>query len=207
MGFLDRLTGKTAAAAATQAAEVQAGFAQQAGDLYQPFQQLGQQGLEQASFLTDPNQQFDFLQENPLFQLSLDQGNEALTGITKFAAAKGRLSAGDTLQQLQQSGQRNALLAASPLIQQQKNSIGDLLRTGQNVVGNQANLLTGQGAATAGGIVGAENARSAGYGNLINLGGQIAGAVTGNPFAGSFGTAAGAAAPAPADPFRNIGIV
>lgn len=234
MGFVRRLTGETAADAATQAGEIQsqAGIdaagnvlqagqqageliggagtlagqrigsaGQQAQDLFSPFQQIGQQGVDQASFLTDPKAQFDFLQNNPLFKLGLDNAN---TQTNQFAAARGRLSAGDTLQQLNQ----NALLTASPLIQQQKQSIGDLLRIGQGAAGNQSNilqntagsqagilqntagnqanilqntaanqgnLLTGAAAAQAGGIVGAENARGAGQENLLNLGGQIAG--------------------------------
>ena len=96
------------------------------------------------------------------------------------------MSAGDTLQQLNQ----NALLTASPLIQQQKQSIGDLLSIGQNTAlnqagilqntaGNQGNLLTGAAAAQAGGLVGAENARSAGLGNILDLAGQIGGAAFG----------------------------
>ena len=190
MGFVRRLTGKTAADAAREGGEIQsqAGIGaaenvlqagQQAGTLLDPFAQIGQQGIDQAGFLTDPQAQFDFLQNNPLFQLGLDNAN---TQTNKFAAARGRLSAGDTLQQLNQ----NALLTAAPLIQQQRQSIGDLLSIGQNTAlnqgniltgtaANQGNLLTGAAAAQAGGIVGAENARGAGQENLLNLGGQIAG--------------------------------
>ena len=167
MGFVDRFTGKTAAKAAKQAGNIQSDAAigaagdvtqagQDAGALLNPFAQAGQQGTEQAGFLTDPNAQFNFLQNNPLFQLGLDDANEQTN---KFAAARGRLSAGDTLQQLNQ----NALLTASPLIQQQKQSIGDLLNIGQNAAINQAgilqntagnagNLQTGAAAAQAGGL-------------------------------------------------------
>ena len=190
MGFVDRLSGKTAAEAAQQAGEIQAGAGRNAADfatrkgneagaLLNPFINIGKGGVNQAGFLTDPNAQFDFLQNNPLFQLGLDNAN---TQTLQSAAARGRLSAGDTLQQLNQ----NALLAASPLIQQQKQSIGDLLTIGQNAAlnkgsvlqntaANRGNLLTGAAAAQAGGIVGAENARSQGQENLLNLGGQIAG--------------------------------
>ena len=138
---------------------------------------LGQQGLNQAGFLTDPNAQFDFLQNNPLFQLGLDNANEQTLNL---AAARGRLSAGDTLQQLNQ----NALLTASPLIQQQKQSIGDLISIGERTAANQGNLLTGSAAAEAGGIVGAANARGAGASNIF--GGVL-----------SLGSALGAAALAP----------
>lgn len=163
MGFVDRITGKSAANAAKESAQVQADFSEQASGLLDPFQRLGQQGLDQASFLTDPNAQFDFLQSNPLFQLGLDNANEQTL---KAAASRGRLSAGDTLQQLT----ANSFLQAAPLIADQKNSIGDLLNIGQNIASNQGNLLTGQGAALAGGIVGAANARSAGAQNILGLG-------------------------------------
>lgn len=162
----------------TALAELQAGKEQGLGFL-QPFQQLGQQGLANANFLTDPNAQFDFLQNNPLFQLGLDNAN---TQTLQSAAARGRLSSGDTLQQLNQ----NALLTASPLIQQQKNSIQSLLGQGLGLAGNQANTALGVGSqlanqqtdignALASGIIGGQNARTANQQNLFNLAGQIGG--------------------------------
>ena len=187
MGFIRQLKGKDAAKAARRAGEEQAAGAVEASALFDPFQQLGRQGLDQSSFLTDPQAQFDFLKSNPLFQASLDNANRQTN---QMSAARGRLSAGDTMQQLSQ----NTLLAASPLIQQQKQSIGDLLNIGQSVAGNQANLRTGQSAALAGGMVGAANARSQGIGNILNLGGQIAGAA-GGLFGG--GKGGGTAAPKP----------
>ena len=176
MGFVRDLTGKTAAKAAMQAGDIQESAGAEASTLLDPFAQLGATGVEQAGFLTDPNAQFDFLQNNPLFQMGLDNAN---TQTNQMAAARGRLSAGDTLQQLN----NNALLTASPLIQQQKNSIGDLLNMGVSTAGNQGSLLTGQAAAQAGGIVGAANARGAGasniFGSVLSLGGAALGAPKG----------------------------
>jgi len=169
-----QLTGKDAEDAALEAAGIQATAADEASALFDPFQQLGQQGLDQSQFLTDPQAQFDFLQNNPLFKASLDNAN---TATNKLAAARGRLSAGDTFQQLS----KNTLLAASPLIQQQKGSILDSLGFGERTAANQANLRTGKGAALAGGVVGGQNARSAGFNNILNLGSQIAGAFAGIP--------------------------
>jgi len=145
----------------------------------QPFEQLGQQGLSQANFLTDPNAQFDFLQNNPLFQMGLDNAN---TQTNQMAASRGRLSAGDTLQQLN----NNALLTAAPLIGQQKQSIQDLLSRGFNTsqaqantalgVGSQlANVQTEIGNAQASGVIGQQNAKSANQQNLFNLAGQLGG--------------------------------
>lgn len=174
MGFVDRLTGKSQSDAIQRGAEGQAAAGGEASALLNPLATIGQQGIEQAGFLTDPQAQFDFLQNNPLFQLGLDNLN---TQTNKFAAARGRLSAGDTLEQLNQ----NALLAASPLIQGQKQSIGDLINLGATTAGNQGNLLTGQAAALAAGDIGAANARSAGAGNILKLGAQIGGAAFGVP--------------------------
>lgn len=103
-----------------------------------PYGDVGLQGVEQAGFLTDPQAQFDFLQNNPLFQMGLDNANRQTQ---QSAASRGRLSSGDTLEQLN----NNALLTASPLIQSQKNSIGDLLNFGSGIATNQANTAIGQG--------------------------------------------------------------
>lgn len=169
-GIDDTILGGDAEDAAIEAGLIQQQAATQASDLFNPFQQLGVSGLEQSQFLTDPNAQFDFLQSNPLFQLGLDNLNQQTN---RTAKATGRIGAGDTDQQII----NNALLAASPLIQQQKQSIGGLLDYGFNVANQQGNLLTGGAAAQAGGVVGGANARSQGIGNLLNLGGQIGGAL------------------------------
>ena len=240
MGFIRQLTGKDAAKAARNAGELQSEQAtenaSQAGivgqenqarlqdaqtnqlaelssgaykenDLLNPFAQVGQQGVDQAGFLTDPNAQFDFLQNNPLFQIGLDNAN---TQTNQMAAARGRLSAGDTLQQLNQ----NALLTASPLIQQQKNSIQNQLNMGQSTALNQAsmantlagqradvfgntainqanlaagnqanvgNLLGSAAAARAAGMIGYANAKQAGAGTTLNLIGKAAAAAAGAP--------------------------
>jgi hypothetical protein len=145
----------------------------------QPFGQLGQQGLDQASFLTDPNAQFDFLQSNPLFQMGLDNANRQTS---QMAASRGRLSSGDTLQQLN----NNALLTASPLIANQQNSIQNLLGMGLNTAQSQANTALGSasqlanaqteiGNARAGGVIGQQNAQAANQQNLFNLAGKFGG--------------------------------
>ena len=183
---IDALTGQTAADAATEAARIQQEAVQQGiGEIrgaeerglgfLDPFSQIGQQGLSQAGFLTDPQAQFDFLQNNPLFKSALEQAGTETKGL---AAARGRLSAGDTLQDLS----KNVLLAASPLIQQQKQSIGGLLGLGAGIAGQQAGITTGTGAniadligsggaAGAAGVVGAANAQSQALQNLLLAGG------------------------------------
>jgi len=190
MGFVRDLTGKTAANRAGQAGDIQSQAAldasqlqvqagRDASALLDPFAGIGQQGLEQSNFLTDPQAQFDFLQNNPLFQMGLDNANQQTLGL---AASRGRLSAGDTLQQLT----NNSLLAAQPLINDQKNSIGNLLNFGSTTAANQGNLLLGQGTAAAGGItnsaaaqaagmVGEANARGQAAQNIFDIGGKVAG--------------------------------
>ena len=166
---------KSTARDSKEAAALQADYSVQASGLLDPFQQIGQQGLDQAGFLTNQQTQFDWLQNNPLFQMGLDNAN---TQTNQMAAARGRLSAGDTLQQLNQ----NALLTAMPLIQGQKNSIGDLLNYGQSTAANQGNLLTGQGAVLTGGIMGARNAMNSGVqadmNNINTLAGLGSGLIT-----------------------------
>jgi len=184
MGFVRKITGQDAAkrsqAAALEAGDIQQQSAKEASALLDQFRPLGQSGLDQASFLTDPQAQYDFLQSNPLFQMGLDNAN---TQTNKMAAARGRLSAGDTLQQLNQ----NALLAASPLISQQKQSIGDILTIGQNTAGNQGNLLTGGAAAQSAGLVGGANARNQGDANLGNMVFGLGGAIGGSTLGGAVG--------------------
>jgi hypothetical protein len=185
---------KSTANSAKDAADAQILAGQEASTLLDPFQAIGQQGLDQSGFLTDPTAQFDFLQNNPLFQLGLDNANQQTQ---KSAASRGRLSAGDTLQQLS----NNALLVAQPLIAGQKQSIGDLINTGVGVAGSQGNLRTGQGAAEAGGIVGARNALNQGVQADINNINSL-GALAGGLIPGLFG-----ATPPPAAPnnFSQIG--
>ena len=186
LGLVDDITGEDAAKdAARDAAKVQAAAggdaiaAQQLAsakgqEFLTPFAQVGQQGIDQSNFLANPQAQFDFLQNNPLFQMGLDNAN---TQTQNIAAARGRLSAGDTLQQLS----NNALLAAQPLIANQRQDINNLLNLGSGIAQTQANvaigegtnvgnLLTDIGAANAAGIVGAGNVEAQGAQALLQAG-------------------------------------
>ena len=177
---------------------------------FAPFAGVTDQALSNAAILTDPQAQFDFLQSNPLFQAALENANQQTLGL---AAARGRLSSGDTLQALSQ----NTLLAASPLLAQQQQNVSNLLGFGAGIAGKQAGidaslgsqlagveqsaqqalanaalgtgtqsagLTTDIGAALAGGQVGAANARTQNQSNLINLGLTAAG-LGFNPFGGT----------------------
>lgn len=146
---------------------------QEAQGYLSPFQGLIDKSVGAASFLANPQEQFNFLQDNPLFQMSLDEAGRQTKGI---AAASGRLSAGDTLQQLA----NNVLLTSSPLIDRQRQDIGNLLNMGTGLARTQGNLALGEatgvgnlmtdvGAVRGAGEVGQANALAKGTENLLNL--------------------------------------
>lgn len=212
----------SAEAAAIQAAAGQAAIEEQraaresAEERLSPFVEFGTGALPQAQqFLFDPQAQFDFLQQNPLFNLSLEQA-DVQTG--RGAAAGGRLSAGDTLQQLS----NNVLLSASPLIGQQTQNLFSALGIGQSAAAGSANigvqtgqnignLLTGIGNVQAGGVVGEQQAQSQGFQNLLNLGLSAAGGFGGFGGAGGLGgggiPTSGAITPSQFTPFQQGGFV
>lgn len=189
MGFLSQIanifTGSEDAKARSRAGELQQETAQRAIDefilpsaetataRFDPLAQIGQRGIDLAGFLADPQAQAQLAFNNPLFQLS----REALTeDINQSAASRGRLTAGDTLTQLQNAG----AVAAQPFIDKQTQDILNLLSIAGNVAGNQADIdintgalasdyLTGGAAARAAGIVGAQDARTAAGGNIFDV--------------------------------------
>lgn len=137
----------------------------QALETLSPYQILGQRGLEQASFLGDPQAQHEFLQNNPLYQASLDNANRATLA---SSAADGRLSSGTTLQDLS----NNTLLAAQPLLDAQRQDILSQLGIGSGISSGIADLqierglssgnILGQiGDVQASGIVGYKNRQDA----------------------------------------------
>lgn len=192
MGFIRDLTGKTAVEAAEKSGDVlqeqavssaaDVGAAGEAAQQFlQPFAGVGQRGVELSGFLGDPQAQFDFIQNNPLFQSGLQNLNRQTQ---TSAAASGRLSSGDTLERLTQ----NATLAAQPLIDRQRSDILNLLNLGRGVASEQAgitqgtsadvaNLLTGGASAQAAGITGAATARGQRAGNILDIGALLAGSV------------------------------
>lgn len=187
-----------AATAATTAATAEAqGFLSPFGIGTPEQPGIGQRGLDLSSFIANPQEQFDFLQGNPLFDLALENANRQTQ---QSAAASGRLSAGDTLQQLS----NNVLLQASPLIRNQTADIFNLLGIGQQGVTSQANAALGLGsdlaglASNRGDISAAEqvalgNARAGGVGQTLGLiapmlSGSAFTAATGTPTIGGAGT-------------------
>ena len=165
---------------AEQASSEQLAAGQRAQGFFEPFAGVAERGVAESGFLADPQAQFQFLQDNPLFNLALQNANQQTQQV---AASRGRLSAGDTLQQLS----NNVLLSAQPLISQQRGDILNLLNLGQGVATSQANIETGQqarasdlstsaAAAQAAGVVGAGSAEAAG---TQAIGGAIQNALLG----------------------------
>ena len=131
--------GRNAQQAATDSATAEQRRATaEAQGYYEPYAGVGERGVEMSGFLGDSQAQFDWLQGNPLFQMGLDNANRTTQA---NAASKGRLSAGDTLMQLN----NNALLTASPLIDRQRNDINNLMNFGYGVSSGQANAAIGAG--------------------------------------------------------------
>lgn len=200
MGFVRGITGADDQRRATRdatAAQVEAGqdaitaqteAAERAQGFFAPFAGSAERGVEASSFLANPQEQFEFLQNNPLFQLTLDNANRQTDA---RAASRGRLSAGDTLQQLS----NNVLLSAQPLIDTQRQDIGNLLNLGTGIATSQANIETGQaarvgdlttdiGATRAAGIIGMDAARPSQLetlGQAVQIGGQVAGTLNALP--------------------------
>lgn len=137
----------------------------------QPYTQFGLTNLPALQGILSPTGQVDFLQNNPIFQASLKNLNDITLN---NAAVRGRLAAGDT----KQSFVNNWTAAALPILQNQQNALFNAVNLGQSSAAGQGNtaLTTGQlvgntltdiGAARAGGIMGAANARSAAIGQGI----------------------------------------
>ena len=108
MGFIrdtvDSFTGRGARDAAKDAAQIQASAGQEAiqgqeaaaikaQSFFDPLAGVAQRGVEGASFLANPQEQFNFLQDNPLFDLALENANQKTL---QRASANKRLSFGDT---------------------------------------------------------------------------------------------------------------
>lgn len=217
MSFIGNAIGKViggitganqAADAAQSAANTQANAAQAGIDatnqrfdqmqkLLQPFVNAGTGALTAQQNLIGlngaPAQQgaIDALRASPEYQALTQQGQNA---ILANASATGGLRGGNVQAALAQF--QPQLLAQ--LINEQYGRLGGLTQIGQNSAGgvvdaglqtgsNVANLLQQQGAATAGGQLAQGGVVRQSFGDLLKIGGMIAGA-------GGFGSAGGAPA-------------
>lgn len=170
---------KQQAQSGADAIEFQKQQAERGLEYLNQYQPLIDRGLAASDFLANPQAQFDYLQNNPLYQLALDEANAQTRA---SGAATGRLGAGDTRSEFA----RNVLLQAVPLLDRQRQDIGNILNIGTGINTSRANTLQGLaagvspiitdiGASNAAGTIGAANARAQGLQNLFGLFGQFAG--------------------------------
>lgn len=208
MGFFSDLMGKSASRAARDAGRIQSAYGtagineQRAayGDvqgMLSPYMEAGEGALPLLQQLLSPQGQFDYLNNNPLFSASLNR-LDTLTGAQQ--AARGRLGAGDTLEQLRQ----NYFATANPLLQQAFGNAFNVAGMGQNATTNLGNarlglgnnvsdLFTQIGNASGAATIGQANARAAGASNLFGIGANIAGMFLGGglPLGSMFGGGGG----------------
>lgn len=148
-----------------------------------PFREFGQTAIDPLQELLTPEGQVQYLQNNPIFDAALDRVNQATLN---RQSARGKLGSGGTLEALQ----NNFLATGQSFIQPQINNLMSALNTGQASAAGQANLTQqtggqianqlGQiGDVQAAGIVGAQNARTNAFNQLLNVGGRVAGSYFG----------------------------
>jgi hypothetical protein len=191
MGFVDNLSGKTAARAATKGAGIQAGaleeskgiiqdgsdaakgiLVDQFGNATQPydqFQGVTNQALGMSDILFDPQAQASYLQNNPIYQNALQQAQDSTNA---SSAARGRIGAGDTIQRLAD----NTLTTALPFLQNQQNLVSDGVQRGLGIAGNLSQLNSNQTSA----LANLELGNATNIANLVQgIGAVQAGGVTG----------------------------
>lgn len=191
---------KQQAKAAEAAGEIQAGAASQAieeqrrqfdilTELLRPYVEAGQPALQQQQALIGlrgaPEQQTAIagLEQSPFFRSAVRQGEEALL---QRASATGGLRGGNIQAALAQF--RPQMLESQ--IAQQYERLGGLTTLGQRsaagqgaagmeTAGSIGNLLAQQGAALAGGRLAAGSVPRQTFGDVLRIGGVVAGAAKG----------------------------
>lgn len=159
--------GKKSRDAAKEAAKVQSRSADRATQMTQdaqtalradlsPYRQAGESAIPLLQQMAlNPQEQVNRLESNPLFQASLAARDRATLG---SAANQGRIGTGGFSQQIAE----NYLLSASPLLQQQEQSLLNLANIGQSSAA-QTGVSGLQAAQSAGGsLMAGADARSAG---------------------------------------------
>lgn len=176
--------GKTQAAAADRAAELQNEQFQQTRQDQMPWLKAGEGALNKLVGAVD-YQKFgmDQFQQDPGYAFRLSEGQKALD---RSAAARGGLISGAALKAAGRYGQemgsqeymnafnryqteRNAMLnPLQSLAGVGQTTAGQLGQAGQNYATNAGNLITGGAAAQAAGQVGVANAVTGGLGTYLN---------------------------------------
>jgi hypothetical protein len=153
-------SGMAGSSAATDAANIQARYAQQAIDASKtnlaPYTQAGQQTVGNlTSLVNDPNAQASYVMNNPFYRALAKDAEDRLLA---KAATSGKLGSGGTAKALQEA----LLLTGQNLLQGNISNMQNLVNTGYNAAGtsaaNTGNLLASQGNVLAAGKVGSQNA-------------------------------------------------
>lgn len=188
-GHMSSLTGQAGADAALAGAEMQAKSAREAleytkekdalqrADLM-PFTQFGSNFMPFYTGLLNPQNQANYLQNNPMFQAAMEKSNTGLKNTLGFQGKRGDLANAIT-QNYMATGNQYTQQALNNLLQpiqiSQASAAGQAANTGANM-GAVNQLLTGIGNAQAAGGIGAANALSQGAGNVATLGAGLIGA-------------------------------
>lgn len=191
------ITGSNQAAAAQQAAAQQAAATDRSialqretrdiarSDL-EPYRNFGMEGVAPLNNMLTSQGQYDFVANNPLFNAAIENTGSQLKNM---GAASGKFNSGGMVDQLF----KNYLATSQGFIQPQINNLFNRVNMGQSAAAGQANtalstgssisnLLGQQGDIAAAGIVGAQNARTGAFNNLLNFGGSIAGGMSGGGY-------------------------
>jgi hypothetical protein len=99
-----------------------------------PYGAIGNNALKNISLLSDPAAQQEFLQNNQIFQNSMQNVNNQ---INSNAAARGRLSSGDTMLDLNNASAN----LQNQFLNQERQNIFEQLGFGAGIAGQQNNLL------------------------------------------------------------------
>lgn len=167
LGIGNQLVAGEQAEAAEEAARLQAEAAQRGIDIQQqnsqPYRELGENAVNQIN--TIQADKAGYIQNNELYQsLAKDAEQRLLAN----QAAKGKVGSGGTAAALQDQ----LLQIGNGLVNQEVGQLQSQASIGGNAATGSANqisnLQTQQGAAQAGGVIGAGNAQTSGYQNQIN---------------------------------------
>lgn len=145
--------------AAKKAAQLQSASIDKALITQQPYQNLGSDAVTQIQQIQDDPT--GYIKNNELYN---SLANDAERRLLANQAAKGKVGSGGTAAALQDQ----LLQIGNGLVNQKINTLQQQATIGQGSANNAANLITGQGAVNAAGVVGQSNAYTKGYDNQIN---------------------------------------
>lgn len=167
---------KSAANAQVAAGKEQIGYLRESRDLARqdlmPYTQAGTNLLPFYQMLLNPQNQANYLQNNPMFQAAIEKSNTGFKNTLGFQGKRG---------DLQNAITQNYMATGQSYVNNALNNLLQPIQMGQSSAAGQANsaltsgqqigdAMTGIGNARAAGIVGAGNAQANTFNNMLNLG-------------------------------------